>query len=178
MSNYKRYFAENKLIFITIVTHERRDILIQNINILRNSFAVVKKQFQFNIIAINVLKNHLHFILEIKNQKDTPQIIRFIKYNFSKNIPNVYINKNLSKSAIRRNEKGVWQRRYYDHIIRNEEDLQKHIDYIHYNSVKHYNIMPKDWNFSSFKKFVKNGYYDIDWCNFEDKNNINGMDYE
>ena len=63
-------------------------------------------------------------------------------------------------------------------LIRNEEDLLKHIDYIHYNSMKHYNIVPKDWQYSSFKMFVKNKYYDIDWCNFEDKYKINSMDYE
>ena len=45
------------------------------------------------------------------------------------------------------------------------------MDYIHYNSMKHYNITPKDWKYSSFEKFVKNGYFDLDWCNFEDKNN-------
>ena len=53
-----------------------------------------------------------------------------------------------------------------------EKDLYRHIDYIHYNSVKHYGIAPKDWQFSSFYKFVKNGVYEQDWCNFEDKYNI------
>ena len=67
----------------------------------------------------------------------------------------------------KRKEAGVWQRRFYDHIIRNQDDFNKHADYIHYNSYKHYQIPPKDWKYSSFKKFVKLGYYNIDWCNFE-----------
>ena len=78
----------------------------------------------------------------------------------------------------KRGEKGIWQRRYYDHVIRNEEDLWKHIDYIHFNSVKHYNIAPKDWEFSSFNKFVKNNFYDLIWCNYDDKNKISEMNLE
>ena len=57
-------------------------------------------------------------------------------------------------------------------------DLNKHIDYIHYNPMKHYNIAPKDWQYSSFNKFVEDGYYEKDWCNFEDKYDINKLDYE
>ena len=85
---------------------------------------------------------------------------------------------NLSDSAIKRGEKGIWQRRYYDHIIRNEEDLYKHIDYIHYNSMKHYQIVPKDWKYSSFSKFVQNGFYEQNWCNFGDKYKISNIEYE
>ena len=57
-----------------------------------------------------------------------------------------------------------------DHIIRNDKDFKKHIDYIHYNPYKHYQIVPKDWQYSSFHKFVKSGYYDLNWCDFEDEN--------
>ena len=59
-----------------------------------------------------------------------------------------------------------------------QNDLYKHIDYIHYNSMKHYQIAPKDWEYSSFRKFVKLGYYDANWCNFEDKHCINSMNCE
>ena len=121
---------------------------------------------------------HCHIILLTNNSNDIPQIIRTIKFNFSTNINEDFYCKNLSQSAIKRGEKGIWQRRYYDHIIRNEEDLYKHIDYIHYNSMKHYLIKPKDWKFSSFSRFVKNGFYNIDWCNFEDIHKINTLDFE
>ena len=62
-------------------------------------------------------------------------------------------------------------------LFNNEEDLDKHIDYIHYNSMKHYGIAPKNWEFSSFHRFVENGYYGEDWCNFEDKNKIKQIVY-
>ena len=52
------------------------------------------------------------------------------------------------------------------------------LDYIHYNPMKHYQITPKDWKYSSFKAFVKKGFYESDWCNFEDKNNIEDLNFE
>ena len=62
-------------------------------------------------------------LISTKNPNEVPKIVRIIKYNFSTNIPEIYYCKNLSESAIKRGEKGVWQRRYYDHIIRNENDF-------------------------------------------------------
>lgn len=145
---------------------------------MRNSFKYTKEKYNFEIIAISILKEHCHMIILAENSNDIPKIIRTIKYNFSVNIPVEYICKDLSKSAVKRGEKGIWQRRYYDHIIRNEEDLYSHIDYIHYNPTKHYQISPKYWKYSSFNKFVKIGYYDKDWDNFEDKHKINNLNYE
>lgn len=179
MSNYRRYFnSSNNPVFITFVTYNRREVLLSNVQLLKDSFKQAISKFNFEIIAISILKEHCHLILVTENPSSIPSIIRAIKYYFSANINNSFVCKNLSESASKRGEKGIWQRRYYDHIIRNEEDLHKHIDYIHYNSMKHYNIAPKDWEYSSFKKFVQSGYYNIDWCNFEDKHQINSMECE
>ena len=176
MSNYRRYFnSSNNPVFITFVTYNRREVLLSNVQLLKDSFKQAISKFNFEIIAISILKEHCHLILVTENPSDIPSIIRSIKYYFSINIDKCFICENLTESASKRGEKGIWQRRYYDHIIRNEEDLHKHIDYIHYNSMKHYNIAPKDWECSSFKKFVQSGYYNIDWCNFEDKHQINSM---
>lgn len=79
---------------------------------------------------------------------------------------------------LNRREKGIWQRKYYDHVIRSEDDLDRHLDYIHFNSMKHFQIAPKNWKFSSFEKYVKKGIYCNDWCNFEDKNKISMLDLE
>ena len=84
----------------------------------------------------------------------------------------------MSSSNIKRKERDIWQRRFWEHTIKDENDFYKHIDYIHYNSMKHYQIAPKDWKYSTFKKFVDAGYYEIDWCNVLDKYNINNIDYE
>ena len=67
-------------------------------------------------------------------------------------------------------------RRYF-----NNQQIKKictNIDYIHYNPTKHYNIAPKDWKFSSFNKFVQNGYYEKGWRNFSNEYNIDELDYE
>ena len=179
MSNYKRYFNNStNPVFITIVTYKRRKILIPNIEILRGSFKYEKNKISFDIIAISIQQYHCHVILSAENSLEIPKIIRTIKFNFSVNIPEEYIHSDISQSAKQRGEKGIWQRRYYDHIIRNEQDLFKHIDYIHYNSFKHYHISPKNWEYSSFNKFVKNGYYDKNWCNVNDRYNISDIDYE
>ena len=82
------------------------------------------------------------------------------------------------KSLNKNRESNIWQRRYWEHTILSEYDLYRHIDYIHYNSVKHFNIAPKDWEYSSFKKYVSNGYYSLDWCNLEDKYEINNLSFE
>ena len=110
-------------------------------------------------------------IINPKDINSYPKIIGSIKAAFTK-ISN--LNYDINKNR----ESNIWKRRYWEHTILNEEDLYKHIDYIHFNSMKHYNIVPKNWVYSSFKKFVRNGYYDIDWCNFEDKYKISDMNIE
>ena len=173
MSNFKRYYKDNNLVFITIVTYNRQPILIDNIELLRNSLKEIK--YNYTIIAGIVLPDHLHLLIQTENAEDYPKIIASFKANFSKSMP-----KNLSQTSyqLNRREKGVWQRKYYDHIIRDEKDFNKHLDYIHYNSMKHLEIVPKKWQYSSFNRFVKENFYEGNWCNFDDKNNINEMNLE
>ena len=169
--NYKRLFVPNSLIFITAVTKDRKKILIEHIESLRNAFKATKQKYSFDVIAIIVNEDHFHMIIKPEDIKSYPKIIGNIKSTFTK----------MSKIAYSLNNNGeadVWQRRYWEHTIVNEEDLYKHLDYIHYNSMKHYGIAPKNWNFSSFGKFVKNGYYANDWCNFDDKYKIKSMNIE
>ena len=169
--NYKRLFIPNSSIFIKVVTNKRKPILIENIQYLREAFSVTKEKYKFDIIAIIINPDHFHMIIELDDIKIYPKVIGNIKRTFTKisNL-NYEINKN--------RESNIWQRRYWEHTIRNEEDLYKHIDYIHFNSMKHYNIVPKDWKYSSFKKFVEVGYYDENWCNFDDKYRVFDMNLE
>ena len=163
----------------TVVTFDRKEFLIPNIELFKNAIKQTKEKYQFNIVAICVLKNHIHMLLKTNNIKDYPNIIKNIKRNFSVNFDISQIpDYNKSDSRKSKGEKSIWQRRYFEHTIIDEEDLNKHIDYIHYNPMKHYNIAPKDWKYSSFNKFVQNGYYEQGWCNFEDIYNIKELDYE
>ena len=127
-------------------------------------------------MAIVILKNHIHLILQPENINDYPNIIKYFKTYFSRNI-NID-NSDLTEGKKHKKEKGIWQSRYWAHIILDENDLNKHIDYIHFNPMKHYNIAPKDWEYSSFKKYVNNKFYNINWCNFNDKYKIAELDLE
>ena len=173
MSNFKRYYQDKNIVFITIVTYNRQQILVENIELLRQSFKNVK--YSYEIIAGIVLPDHLHILMQTDKASVYSKIISSLKSNFSRLLPK---NMNQTQKQLLRREKGIWQRKYYDHIIRDDMDFNKHLDYIHYNSVKHLNISPKDWQFSSFKKFVKQGFYQEDWCNFDDKNCVLNMDLE
>jgi len=167
MSNYRRAYQENGYIFITMVTYKRNPILIKNIELLRSSFKKAEKTFKFEVFGIVILPDHIHMIIKPENIKEYPIIVKSIKAHFSREIDEeqlINIKDRLSASKIKKKEKGVWQRRYWEHTIRDENDLYIHLDYIHYNPVKHgYVDYVRDWKYSSFHKFVKQGMYDINW---------------
>lgn len=174
MPNYLRYYVENSIAFITVVTYNRQPILVENINIFRQ--AIKDSLYKFTIIAGIVLPDHFHILIKPEKISDLPKIIFSIKYRFSRNIGGVGTPPYGLK---RKGERKIWQSRYYDHIIRNENDLYRHLDYIHYNPIKHGFVTKAiDYPYSSFEKFVSKGYYDKDWCNFEDKNKVNELNYE
>jgi putative transposase len=177
MPNYKRIFVDNTYVFLTVLTYKRRPILIENIALLRESFQRAKEIYDFQIFGSVILPDHMHLIIFPNNIKNYPKIIFAIKYHFSKNTCS---NKqDLTQSKIKKGEKGIWHRRYYEHTIRNEESLYQHLEYIHYNPVKHgYAKNVKDWEYSSFHKFVKQNYYDISWGTFEDTETLQGLDFE
>lgn len=189
--NYRRLFIEGSYLFLTVVTYKRKPILINNIELLRKAFQNTKKNYHFEIFAIVVLPEHFHVLLKPKNIHEYPKIISSIKHCFSRKLNDVgqvcptYSNTNnktnqniYSCSAYDRN-KLIWQRRYYEHTIRDEDDLNNHLDYIHYNPVKHGVVKNvKDWEFSSFKKFVEMKNYDMNWGSSEDIKHIATMDYD
>lgn len=169
MPNYKRLFIQNTYLFLTITTNNRRPILINNIKLLRESFKRAMHTYKFEIYASVILPEHMHLIIKPENIKEYPKIIFAVKYHFSRNITSnngglgnpPY---ELSKSKIDKKEKGIWQRRYYEHTIKDEKDLYNHLDYIHFNPIKHGLVKnAADWEFSSFDKFVKLSYYEPNW---------------
>ena len=170
--DYKRIFIENSLVFITVVTKDRKNILIDNISFLRKAFKLAKEKYTFEIIAIIINPNHFHMIIKPNNTGEYPKIIGFIKSSFTK------LSKIKHTLNINTREANIWQRRYWEHTIINENDLHRHLDYIHFNSMKHYSIPPKEWKYSTFKKYVNKGIYELDWCNFDNKYGINEMNLE
>lgn len=189
MSDYKRYYLENRYIFITVVTYDRINILIENIDLLRNCFKIAIKKFDFEFLASVVLPDHFHIIIKPNKADDFSKIIGFVKRNFTQNLIEnferinydgvcdapyfgAFKEQKISESRKKRNEKGIWQRRYYEHTIRDEDDLNKHLDYIHYNPVKHKLVKSvKDWEYSSFHKFVEKNMYELNWGSNEEARN-------
>ena len=136
---------------VKIVTYERNPILIENIELLRESFRYTLRLFDFHIQEIVIMPDHLHMIISVDNAKEYPKIISSIKRYFSKNCPSKYYNHIVQSHH--REKMGylpVWQKRFYEHTIRDEKDWITKVQYIHHNPIKHGltdNI--HDWKYSS-----------------------------
>jgi len=156
MSNYTRLYLDGYSYFITIVTQGRNPILIDNIALLRDSFRRSKQRYDYHIDAIIILPDHLHMIITPKNPQDYSKIITHIKrsfvYGLDKNLKDNAKNK-LTSSSYHRKLSGIWQKRFYEHTIRNEKDWLEKMHYIQYNAVKHEYVETwKQWQYSSFTK--------------------------
>ena len=138
--------------FITVVTYERNPILIENIELLRESFVVSKQKYLYTIDSIVVLPDHFHMIITPKSAKEYPHIIRTIKQHFSRHCPKeAYGHLYQSFSREKKGYSLVWQKRFYEHTIRNEKDLLEKMQYIQNNPVKHaYVDEINRWEYSSF----------------------------
>ena len=162
MSQYKRFYQSGGNYFFTLVAYDRRPIFANSENVKHFKIAInkVKKKYPFSLNAIVILPDHLHCLWKLpENDGDFSTRWRLIKRYFSME---------MQTSINHRKEKEVWQRRFWEHIIRNENDWQKHMDYIHYNPVKHGLVKsPKDWKDSSFNYWVDKGIYEKDWGSIE-----------
>ena len=152
MANYKRMFLDGYRYYITIVTYERNPILLANISLLRESFRYAKSLFEFDINEIVVMPDHLHMIIDVKAARDYPKIISSLKRYFSKKCdPKYYQHIKQSKSREAAGYKPLWQKRFYEHTIRDEKDYLDKVEYIRSNPVKHgYVETVDDWEYGSF----------------------------
>ncbi|MBN3873698.1 MAG: transposase [Nostoc sp. JL33] len=166
MMEYRRAKIEGGTFFFTVVTHNRREFLCnaKNILLLRQAFREVMSKSPFIVDAIVILPNHIHCIWTLPpGDSDFSDRWRLIKNYFTHHCDIQYQGK-ISVSRRKKGEKAIWQRRFWEHQIQDEIDFIYHVDYIHYNPVKHgYVKAPKDWNYSSFILYVNKGIYDIDW---------------
>lgn len=137
MPNYRRAWQTGGTYFFTVNLLQRHDndLLVRHIEILRNSIRQTKTAHPFTIYGWVVLPNHLHCVISLpENDSDFAVRWRLIKSRFSKNIPD---REWRSDIRIKRGERGIWQRRYWEHLIRDERDFIAHMDYVHINPVKH-----------------------------------------
>ncbi|MCL4115756.1 UNVERIFIED_CONTAM: hypothetical protein GTU68_063449 [Idotea baltica] len=151
MSDYRRYFVPGGTFYFTVVTYARRRILTTDHGreFLRNAIASVRKRHPFSLVANVLLPDHWHLIMQLPRGDDRYSLrMKQIK----------------SKFTGKRGERGIWQPRFWEHTVRDEEDLERCADYIHWNPRKHQLVdRVRDWEWSSFHQFVELGQYDIDW---------------
>ena len=177
MPNYRRRRLPGGCYFFTVATLERsRGLLTTHIDRLRSAFRLVRHRYPFTIDAVVVLPDHLHCVWTLPTQDDDFSTRwRLIKSTFSKSLPT---HDRTSPSRGSKRERGVWQRRFWEHAIRDENDFEQHVEYIHYNPVKHgYTKRPIDWPFSSFHRYVKRGLYPLHWGTAEINMNVSYDEY-
>jgi len=163
MSRYRRSKIDGGVFFFTVALADRSsDLLVREVDRLRRSYASVQKRLPFETIAICILPDHLHAIWALpQDDANFPLRWNLIKGGFSRGLPTV-VRPTASKLAKR--EKEIWQRRYWEHAIRDDADLERHVDYVHFNPVKHgYINRVCDWPYSSFSRYVERGVLPSDW---------------
>ena len=164
---YRRNFIAGGCFFFTVVTANRRPILAtqESVEVLRNAFRAVRARHPFALDAIVVLPDHLHCIWTLPSgDSDFATRWRLIKTWFTKHCADA-LRAAPNRARANKHEQALWQRRYWEHTLRDEEDFARHADYIHFNPVKHgYASSVAEWPYSSFRRFVEAGIYPVDWA--------------
>ena len=182
MSDYRRWYQPGGTSFFTIVTY-RRFRLFEDERaraLLGEVMRVVREEMPFETVAIVLLPDHLHAIWTLPSgDEDFSTRWKRIKSDFTARWLSAGGREmQVTPSQKRRGNRGIWQRRFIEHLIRDENDLERHCDYVHYNPVKH-ELAERLWDYSdsSFRRFVEQGQYERDWGRTVPES-IAGLDYE
>jgi putative transposase len=163
---YRRTNIPGASYFFTLTLQDRQSsLLTEKINELRFSFQHVMQSLPFMLDGIVILPDHMHLIMTLPpNDLIYSQRISFIKSTFSRQLQTI---EPVSSSRQTKRERGIWQRRFWEHFIRDEQDYIHHMNYIHFNPVKHgYVESPAKWAYSSIHRYIKLGVLSSDWgCN-------------
>jgi putative transposase len=168
MPTYRRWYVEGGTYFFTVVSHLRRPILTTEWGrrCLRSAIDAVRRRRPFDMPAIVLLPDHLHTIWTLPpGDSDYSTRWRLIKARFTSSYlacggSEIHV----SRSRRKRRERGIWQRRAWEHTLRDEHDFDRHFDYIHWNPLKHGLVQaPRDWEWSTFHGWVESGVYEIEW---------------
>jgi putative transposase len=167
MGNYLRTWQPGGTFFFTLTLADRKcALLTEHIDLLREALRQALRRRPFRIDAMVVLPEHLHLLCTLPPaDTDYATRIAHLKAGFSRALPPEC----RAPARRSRRELGVWQRRYWEHTIRNDQDLLAHVDYIHYNPVKHDHVdQVCDWPWSTFHRFVAQGLLPLDWAGIKD----------
>ena len=169
MPSYRRWHVEGGMYFFTLVAHERRPVFADESarQMLHLAIEQARERLPFELPAIVLLPDHIHMIMRLpQGDADFPRRIGAVKRNFTQPYVRAGGPEGQSTSGrARQRYRGVWQKRFYEHAIRNYRDFKQHLDYVHVNPVKHGLVeRPRDWLWSSFHGYVDSGEYDEQWC--------------
>lgn len=163
MPNYRRAFVPGGCWFFTVNLLDRRQtLLVKHVVSLREAIAATRQNYPFTIDAFVVLPDHLHAIWSLPSgDSDFSTRWRLIKNRFAKALPK---QEKLDSVRVRRNERGIWQRRFWEHHIRDEADFVRCIEYCYINPLKHGLVSRvSDWPYSSFHRDARAGLFPQDW---------------
>jgi putative transposase len=168
MSHYRRYFVPGGTYFFTLTADCRRPIFRSDwtLRLLGSLLRHCQLHDPVEVVAIVVLPDHLHTLWSLPpGDNRYSSRWNWIKGEFTKAfLANGGAETKRRPTLANERRRSVWQRRFWEHTIRDEDDLERHFDYIHYNPVKHgYVQNPRDWPWSSFHRWVQRGQYGIDW---------------
>ena len=168
MPHYRRIWQAGGTYFFTVTLLQRgTDLLTCHVDLLRDAVKTVRRRYPFIIHGWVVLPDHLHCVIELPpGDTDFARRWRLIKLVFSRGLP---VDEPRSLQRLKRGERGIWQRRYWEHLIRDERDFQAPLDYVHVNPLKHGLVARvADWSYSTFHRLVEQGVYPLDWCGEND----------
>jgi putative transposase len=175
MTDYRRFHMPSASWFFTVNLAERRNnhLLVENIDALRMAFRYVSQRRPFHIDAVVIMPDHLHCIWTLPaGDADFSTRWNLLKGRFSREIRP---GERVSDSRSKRRERGIWQRRFWAHLITDQEDFNRHVDYIHCNPVKHGLVKRVvDWPHSSFHRFAAQGVYPLSWACLEEFDMLTG----
>ena len=163
MTNYRRSRIAGVSYFFTVNLADRTQFLLtDHIALLRSAFEYTRERHPFVVDAIVILPEHLHAIWTLpEGDGDFALRWRLIKTEFSRGLPH---GESRTNSRQGKGERGIWQRRYWEHLIRDDADFSRHVDYIHINPIKHRLVSRvADWPHSSFHRYVREG-LPVDWA--------------
>ena len=161
---YRRSDTASGTFFFTLNLANRSSrLLTRHIHVLRDAVRKVQHAHPFRIVAMVVLPDHLHAVWTLPSgDNDYPLRWSLIKAGFSRSLEST---EHISESRRRKRERGIWQRRYWEHQIRDDIDLGRHVDYIHINPVKHGHVdVPVSWPYSSIHQYIRRGILPADWA--------------
>lgn len=160
---YRRTRQAGGTYFFTVNAADRSgSLLLDHVKTLRDAVRYAKRRYPFEIFAWVVMPDHLHAVWTLpEGDDDCATRWMLIKSTFSRNTCR---GERITAARKRKRERGLWQRRFWEHLVTDEDDLRRHVEYIHINPVKHgHALRASDWPYSSIHRYVRRGMMPLDW---------------